>query len=66
VERAARFSIAVNTALSAASRGQSAQTMTVLGELLALGPAGWRRYFRDSRIVQRVIPRLILQWQARP
>jgi len=66
VERAARFSIAVNTALSAASRGQSAQTMTVLGELLALGPAGWRRYFRDSRIVQRVVPRIILQWQARP
>lgn len=58
VERAARASIAVNSALSAASRGQSVQALKVLSELLALGPAGWRRYLRDSRIVQRVGARL--------
>jgi glycosyltransferase involved in cell wall biosynthesis len=61
VERAARASIAVNSALSAASRGQSPQTLTVLAKLLALGPGGWRRYLRDSRIVQRVSSRLMLK-----
>ena len=65
VERVARASIGVNSVLSAASRGQSTQTLTVLGKLLALGPAGWHRYLRDSRIVERALPRLMLQWQAR-
>jgi len=60
VERVARASIAVNSALSAASRGESVQMLAVLGELLALGPIGWRRYLRDSRIVQRVGSRLKL------
>jgi glycosyltransferase involved in cell wall biosynthesis len=58
VERVARASIAVNSALSAASRGQSIQALKVLFKLLALGPDGWRRYLRDSRIVQRVGARL--------
>ena len=66
VERVARVSIAINSALSTASRGQSSQTLTVLGKLLALGPSGWHRYLRDSRIVQRAHPRLMLQWRARP
>ncbi len=61
VERVARASIAVNSALSAASRGESVRTAAVLAELLALGPIGWRRYLRDSRIVQRVGSRIKLQ-----
>jgi len=61
VEQVARASIAVNSALSAASRGEPAERAKVLLELFALGPAGWRRYLRDSRILQRVGSRLKLQ-----
>jgi len=32
--------------------------------LMALGPSGWHRYFRDSRIVQRVRARLKVRQQA--
>ena len=65
VERVARASIAVNAALSAASRGEPVHYGRVLLQLLALGPVGWRRYLRDSRIVQRVTSRLKLHRQAR-
>jgi hypothetical protein len=54
-------SIAVNSALAAASRGESVKYSTVLLQLLALGPLGWQRYLRDSRIVQRVQSRLKVQ-----
>lgn len=64
VERVARVSIAVNSALASASRGGTAQSLTVLRKLLSLGPRGWYRYLRDSRILQRVIPRLKLRWHA--
>jgi glycosyltransferase involved in cell wall biosynthesis len=62
VERVAHASIAVNSSLSAASRRQSVEIVSVLRELLALGPAGWRRYLRDSRIAERVSSRLKAQW----
>jgi GT2 family glycosyltransferase len=65
VERAAKASIAVNSALSAASRGEPMRPWAALAELFALGPAGWRRYLRDSRIVQRVSARLRAQRPAR-
>ena len=58
VERVAMASIAVNCALSAASRGEPVKPEAVLLQLLALGPSGWHRYLRDSRIVQRVGSRL--------
>src|SRR5216684_8019010 len=45
VEQAATASIAVNSALSAASRGESVKPAAVLLQLFALGPRGWRRYF---------------------
>ncbi len=61
VERVARASIAVNSALSAASRGESVRTSAVLFGLLALGPSGWHRYLRDSRIVERLRARLTVQ-----
>jgi hypothetical protein len=61
VERVGMTSIAVNSALAAASRGESVKYSTVLLQLLALGPLGWHRYFRDSRIVQRVLSRLKVQ-----
>lgn len=65
VERVAVASIAVNSALSLASRGGPTKPWTVLYQLLALGPPGWRRYLRDSRIVQRVQSRLKLQLLTR-
>ena len=61
VERVGMTSIAVNSALAAASRGESTKYSTVLLQLLALGPLGWHRYLRDSRIVQRVQSRLKVQ-----
>jgi glycosyl transferase family 2 len=65
VERVAVASIAVNSALSATSRGESAKAAAVLRKLLALGPSGWHRYLRDSRIIQRVRSRLKIQRLAR-
>ncbi len=58
VERVALASIAVNSSLSATSRGEPVKPSAVLLRLLALGPSGWHRYLRDSRIVQRVRSRL--------
>jgi GT2 family glycosyltransferase len=65
VERAGIASIAVNSALSAASRGEPVKPAAVLLQLFTLGPLGWRRYFRDSRIVQRVRSRLKVQRPAK-
>ena len=65
VERVAMASIAVNSALSAASRGEPVKPAAVLLQLLALGPWGWHRYLRDSRIVQRVSSRLKVQRLAK-
>jgi GT2 family glycosyltransferase len=64
VEQVARASIAVNSALSAASRGERVKWLPVLLRLLALGPSGWHRYLRDSRIVQRVRSRWKVQRPA--
>lgn len=61
VARVAMASVAVNSMLAAASRGESVRTWDVLSQLLALGPSGWHRYLRDSRIVQRVRSRLKVQ-----
>ena len=61
VEEAAMASVAVNAALAAASHGQPLPWKGPLLKLLALGPSGWRRYLRDSRIVQRVGSRLKLR-----
>lgn len=58
VARAARASIAVNTALASASAGDFGGLLRAAGEVLRLGPIGIRRYFRDSRIVERVAPRV--------
>jgi hypothetical protein len=65
VERVAMASIAVNSALSAASRGEPVSSSEVFLKLLTLGPSGWHRYLRDSRIVQRVKSRLKVQRLAR-
>lgn len=58
VQRAATFSIAVNSALAAVHRGDPVRLSPLLFMLLRLGPSGWYRYLRDSRIVERVSSRL--------
>jgi len=58
VRAAAVASVAVNAALAAAARGERPRWTGPLWKLLALGPQGWHRYLRDSRIVERVGARL--------
>jgi glycosyltransferase involved in cell wall biosynthesis len=58
VERAARASIAVNTAFASASGGNLGGLLQAAFAVLRLGPSGIHRYFRDSRIVERVVPRV--------
>lgn len=58
VERLARVSIEVNVSLAAASGGNAAALRRALREVLSLGPFGMYRYFRNSRLVERVGARL--------
>lgn len=58
MEPAARASINVNVSLAAASGGSVTDIFRAAGNMLALGPRGVRRYLRDSRLIERVIPRL--------
>jgi hypothetical protein len=66
VGRAANASIAVNSALSAASRGEAVNLRDTMLSLARLGPMGWHRYLRDSRIQERVSARLKLRRQMNP
>lgn len=56
--RAAEFSVEFNTALAAWYHGQSVPFCRLAWLALRLGPLGWRRYLRDSRILERVGSRL--------
>jgi GT2 family glycosyltransferase len=58
VERASQTSIAVNSALAAAAAGELGRLVPAALQILGLGPRGIYRYFRDSRIIDRVVPRL--------
>ena len=58
IERAARASIAVNAALSSASAGYPGSLWRAALQVVRLGPVGIRRYLRDSRIVERLAPRV--------
>jgi glycosyltransferase involved in cell wall biosynthesis len=58
VRRASVASNEVNMALAASLHGSYGAIPHALGVLAGLGPSGWRRYFRDSRIVERVGARL--------
>ena len=58
-ERVARASIAVNAALASAARREITAACRVRRRSGALlGPGGIKRYFRDSRIVERLLPRV--------
>jgi Glycosyl transferase family 2 len=59
LERAARASIAVNLALAAAAAGNPRGLWGALGSVLRLTPAALRRFLRDSRLLERVRPRVL-------
>jgi hypothetical protein len=58
VEIAARASIDINVWLAAASHGSLDGLMGALRRVLSLGPAGMKRYLRDSRLRERVVSRV--------
>jgi|tagenome__1003787_1003787.scaffolds.fasta_scaffold20811837_2 glycosyltransferase involved in cell wall biosynthesis len=58
IEPVARASININVSLSAASAGSMKGLADAAGNLLALGPAGIAHYLRDSRLRERLMPRL--------
>jgi glycosyltransferase involved in cell wall biosynthesis len=57
IEAVARFSAALNAALAGASAG-GPLPWGIAARFFALGPRGWRRYLRDSRIVERLRARV--------
>ncbi|MFL5310651.1 MAG: glycosyltransferase [Myxococcales bacterium] len=60
VASVAEFSIELNLALAAGLHRRAAPWATLSRSFLALGPSGWKRYLRDSRIAERVGARLRL------
>ncbi len=58
VRKAAEFSIKVNSSLAGASHGIRPNLLELFIAFFLLGPLGWHRYLRDSRIYQRVSARL--------
>jgi len=64
LQRVARFSIDVNAALGAWLHGRRPPFFRFFLRWLALGPVGWHRYLRDSRITERVAARLRLRKTA--
>lgn len=65
IRRAADFAIQVNVALASRAHGRKADWWKLAGEFTRLGPAGWKRFLRDSRIVERAWPRAKLAWLHR-
>ncbi len=61
LREAAEFSVEVNVALAGAARGEAIPWNHLLRRWLRLGPRGWLRYWRDSRILERVGARLRLR-----
>lgn len=59
-ERLARAAVAANCALAAGSRGGLRALARGLGAVALLGPLGWGRFLRQTRLVDRVMPRLRL------
>jgi hypothetical protein len=58
VRKVAGFSADVNAALAASFHGQKAAWFKLACRFAALGPSGWHRYLRDSRVFERVRARL--------
>lgn len=65
VERRARTSVGVNCALAQASGGSKAALVDAAFQFLRLGPADVIRYVKQSRIIDRVAPRVRLAVSGR-
>ena len=52
------FSTEVNTTLAAMVHGKSPNLLKLAGDFIWLGPTGWKRYWQDSRIQERISARL--------
>jgi hypothetical protein len=61
LHKVSRFSIELNNALASATNGRRLDHLGLTRRFLALGPHGWHRFLRDSRIAERVSAR----WRAR-
>ncbi len=64
VTKVAFFSTEVNTTLAAMVHGKSPNLLKLAGGFIWLGPTGWRRYWQDSCIQERVSARLKAKLQA--
>jgi GT2 family glycosyltransferase len=64
VEQVAWFSTEVNTTLAAMVHGESPNLWQLGYNFLTLGASGWQRYWRDSRIQERISARLKAKLQA--
>ena len=64
VEKVARTSVLVNVALAAAACGDWRWLPKAAVSLLRLGPVGLVLYLRDSRLFERVIPRVHAKLRA--
>lgn len=51
-------SIEINKALAAANNGELSSVLRAFGTLMRLGPRGAHDYLRDSRLMDRMLPRL--------
>lgn len=61
VRKVADFSIEVNISLASSVHGQKFNWGALFAAFVLLGPSGWYRYIRDSRIWERVSARLKAQ-----
>lgn len=64
IRKVALFSTEVNTALAAMVHGEKTNLWKLGGEFVSLTPRGWYRYWRDSRIGERVSARLKARLQT--
>lgn len=65
VAKVAFFSTEVNTTLAAMVHGESINPLELALNFCRLGPMGWRRYWQDSRIQERVTARLKAKLQTK-
>lgn len=64
VSKVAFFSTEVNTTLAAMVHGKSPNLIKLATDFMLLGPMGWRRYWQDSPIGDRVSARLKAKLQT--
>ncbi len=58
IRKVALFSVNLNTNLAAKIHGKKINLFNLCFSFLVLGPLGWHRYLRDSRIWERVYARI--------